>query len=149
MRVNFLFSTYLIKMCQPFQKLFLHLENKARKKCSVKKWAFVVTSTQNHPIIHLFNIIKILNKFKIFKYHRIRKFCNWPQSDRVTSMILSRCHYLVSSMLLSSLENITLHFLCNGYHCSVCLFLSPFVWSILHSEIEAKLQILDTNSQIV
>ena len=28
--------------------------------------AFVVTSTQNHLIVHLFNIIKILNKYKIF-----------------------------------------------------------------------------------
>ena len=37
--------------------------------------AFVVTSTQNHRIIHLFNIIKILNKFKIFQ-DRIRKFSN-------------------------------------------------------------------------
>ena len=27
---------------------------------------FVVTSTQNHWIIHLFNITKILNKFKIW-----------------------------------------------------------------------------------
>ena len=26
--------------------------------------------------MHLFNIIEILNKFKIFKYHRIRKFSN-------------------------------------------------------------------------
>ena len=38
--------------------------------------AFVVTSTQNHWIIHLFNIIKILNKFKIFQDYRIRKFSN-------------------------------------------------------------------------
>ena len=29
--------------------------------------AFVVTLTQNHRIIHLFNIIEILNKFKIFQ----------------------------------------------------------------------------------
>ena len=29
-------------------------------------WAFVVTSTQNHRIIHFFNIIKILKKFKIY-----------------------------------------------------------------------------------
>ena len=38
--------------------------------------AFVVTSTQNHWIIHLFNIIEILNKYKIFQDHRIRKFSN-------------------------------------------------------------------------
>ena len=36
----------------------------------------MVTSNENHQIIHLFNIIKILNKFKIFKYHRIGKFIN-------------------------------------------------------------------------
>ena len=39
-------------------------------------WAFVVISTQNHRIINLFNIIKILNKYKIFQDHRIRKFSN-------------------------------------------------------------------------
>ena len=26
--------------------------------------------------MHLFNIIEILNKFKIFKYHQIKKFIN-------------------------------------------------------------------------
>ena len=36
--------------------------------------AFVVTLTQNHRIIHLFNIIEILNKYKIFQDHRIIKF---------------------------------------------------------------------------
>ena len=34
--------------------------------------ALVVTSNQNHQIIHLFTIIEILNK--IFEYHRIQKF---------------------------------------------------------------------------
>ena len=33
--------------------------------------AFVVTSTGNNQIIHLFKIIEILNKFKIFQNHRI------------------------------------------------------------------------------
>ena len=37
---------------------------------------FVVTWNENHLIIHLFKIIEILNKFKIFKYHRIVKFSN-------------------------------------------------------------------------
>ena len=36
----------------------------------------VVTQTKEHQIIPLFNIIKILNKFKIFKYHPILKFTN-------------------------------------------------------------------------
>ena len=36
--------------------------------------ALVVTSIENHQKIHLFKIIKILIKFKIFKYHRIGKF---------------------------------------------------------------------------
>ena len=34
----------------------------------------VVTSTQNHRKIHLFNIIKRLNKFKIFEHHQIGNF---------------------------------------------------------------------------
>ena len=34
--------------------------------CKCKRWALVVTSNQNHWIIHLFNIFKIFNKFKIF-----------------------------------------------------------------------------------
>ena len=38
--------------------------------------AFVATSTQNHRIVHLFNIIEILNKFKIFQDDRIRRFSN-------------------------------------------------------------------------
>ena len=36
--------------------------------------AFIVTSTQNHWIIHLFSIIEILNKYKIIQDHWIRKF---------------------------------------------------------------------------
>ena len=36
--------------------------------------AFVVTSNQNHQKILLFHNIKILNKFKIFKHHRIGNF---------------------------------------------------------------------------
>ena len=36
----------------------------------------IVTSTQNHQIILLFNIIKIFNKFKIFEYHQIQKYNN-------------------------------------------------------------------------
>ena len=35
-----------------------------------KYGAFVVTKTQNHRIIHLFNIAKILNKHKIFQDHQ-------------------------------------------------------------------------------
>ena len=38
--------------------------------------AFVVTSTQNYWIIYLFDIIEILNKFKIFQDHRMIKFSN-------------------------------------------------------------------------
>ena len=41
-----------------------------------EKRAFVVTSTQNHRINILFNIIEILNKFKNFKNHWIWKFSN-------------------------------------------------------------------------
>ena len=35
-----------------------------------------IKSNENHQIIHLFKIIKILHKFKIFQYHRIGKFIN-------------------------------------------------------------------------
>ena len=35
-----------------------------------------MTSIESHRIIQLFKIIKILNKFKIFKYHQIGKFIN-------------------------------------------------------------------------
>ena len=38
--------------------------------------ALMVTSNQNHQIMHLFNIIEIFNKFKIFEYHRIQNFSN-------------------------------------------------------------------------
>ena len=36
----------------------------------------VVTLIENHRKIHLFKIIQILNKFKIFKYHQIGKISN-------------------------------------------------------------------------
>ena len=36
--------------------------------CSTSFRDFVVTSNENHRIIHLFKIIEILNKFKIFHY---------------------------------------------------------------------------------
>ena len=39
-------------------------------------WDLVVTLNENHWIIHLFDIIKILNKSKIFKYHPIVNFIN-------------------------------------------------------------------------
>ena len=41
-----------------------------------KKFPFCSNIDSNHWIIHLFNIIEILNKFKIFQYHQIRKFSN-------------------------------------------------------------------------
>ena len=46
------------------------------KTCGKNSWGFVVTSTQNHPIKHLYNIIEILFLFKIFEDHRIKKFDN-------------------------------------------------------------------------
>ena len=39
-------------------------------------WDLEVTSIENHQKIHLFKIIKIWNKLKIFKYHRIGNFFN-------------------------------------------------------------------------
>ena len=44
----------------------------SKRNESVKRY-LVVTLNENHLVIHLFNSIKILNKFKIFKYHRIGK----------------------------------------------------------------------------
>ena len=46
----------------------------AKKRLS--KRSFVVTLNQNHGILHLFNIIQILNKFKIFLNHQIKNFSN-------------------------------------------------------------------------
>ena len=41
-----------------------------------KKRDLVVTSNENHQIIHLFKIIKIFHQFKKFEYHRIGNFSN-------------------------------------------------------------------------
>ena len=63
--------------CPPsqFHKL-IKIEKKSVQKCKKRKNAvqvgdLEVTSNENHRIIHLFKIMEILNKFKIFKYHRI------------------------------------------------------------------------------
>ena len=50
-------------------------------------WDLVVTLSENHWIIHLFKIIEILYKFKIFKYHWIRKFSWFIKLER--SLIFS------------------------------------------------------------
>ena len=51
---------------------------KSKQILKVQIWrAFVVTSTQNHRSIHLFNIVEILNKYKISQDHQIRKFSNY------------------------------------------------------------------------
>ena len=49
---------------------FIHHHSKMREN----KGDLVVTSIENNWKIHLFKIIEILNKFKIFKYHWIGKF---------------------------------------------------------------------------
>ena len=36
----------------------------------------IVTSNENHQIIHLFNIIEIFMKFKIFEYYQFQNFSN-------------------------------------------------------------------------
>ena len=51
---------------------FAEVQKKNYKKfkgCKRIWWAFVVTSTQNHQIIHLLNIIEILNKFYLICLH--------------------------------------------------------------------------------
>ena len=35
---------------------------------------YIVTSNENHQIIHLFNIIEIFNKLKIFEDHHIHSY---------------------------------------------------------------------------
>ena len=42
----------------------------------IKESRHTLISIGNHQKIHLFKIIEILNKFKIFKYHLIGKFSN-------------------------------------------------------------------------
>ena len=54
----------------------------------------VVTLNENHQIIHRFKIIEILNKFKIFKYHRIRKFSNL---DFLSEKKTSECSHFFSA----------------------------------------------------
>ena len=64
----------------------------------------VVTSTQNHRIIHLFSIIKILNKFKIFQ-DRIRKFSNnidLRKLDFLSQEKISECSRFVNKDILRS-----------------------------------------------
>ena len=36
----------------------------------------IVTLNENHRIIHLFNVIEIFMKFKIFEYHQFQNFSN-------------------------------------------------------------------------
>ena len=57
-------------------------------------WAFVVTSTQNHWIIHLFNIIEILNKYLF---------------DDFNSMLLSSLDVLVESSHNLNLQKLKLY----------------------------------------
>ena len=67
--------------------------------------AFVVTSTQNHQIKHLLNIIKILNKFKIFKYHPIGKFSNHidlRKLDFLSAEKISECSRFVKKDISQS-----------------------------------------------
>ena len=56
--------------------LVLFVNKRKSGKIDTQTGDLVVTSIENHQKIHLFQIIKILNKFKIFKYHRIIKFSN-------------------------------------------------------------------------
>ena len=81
---RFYFQKIQQYLCFLFQKLFKSKSLAFRKfnHPNPSKFdmlifrAFVVTSTQNHRKIHLFNIIKISNKFKICQDHRIRKYSN-------------------------------------------------------------------------
>ena len=70
--------------------------------------AFVVILTQNHQIIHLFNIIEIINKFKIFKYHRIGKFSiniDLRKQDFLSAEKMSECYGFVNKDISQGLFN--------------------------------------------
>ena len=74
----------------------------------MKQGAFVVTSTQNHRIIHLFNIMEILNKYKIFQDHRIRKFCNnidLRKLDFLSAEKISERSRFVNKVLIQEIKN--------------------------------------------
>ena len=75
-------------------------------------WAFVVTSTQNHQIIHLFNIIEILNKFIIVDVLQKMAFIYFDhyigqKAGAVTYFFLTKspvfrngcCYQILNSML--------------------------------------------------
>ena len=66
--IVFIVSHQMLKLKNSFKKVKNQVENIFG--------ALVVTSTQNHWIIHLFDIIETLNKFTIFQDHWIRKFSN-------------------------------------------------------------------------
>ena len=71
---SFLSAFLFVRLFSVYYSWYLHICF-TRKHCS--SWrAFVVTSDRNHRKIHLFNIIQILNKFKIFKHHGIGNFSN-------------------------------------------------------------------------
>ena len=92
----------------------LNHDNKSWKIASpwllVCSWVFYVLILRlesniewGSPIMHLFKIIEILNKFKIFKYHGIRKFSNisilpepiiWPITMNFRWLFLERCNRL-------------------------------------------------------
>ena len=61
------------------------------------KGAFVVTSTQNHRIIHLFNIIEILNKFKISS---LQISCSiWKFDKNIAGILDFLCYSLFTFFL--------------------------------------------------
>ena len=64
--------------------------------------------TQKHRIILLFNIIKILNKFKILEYHRIQKFTNntdWRKQNFLSEEKISHPSRFVNKNFLQSWFN--------------------------------------------
>ena len=75
-------------MLDHFQKDF----SKSGFQKTIKR-DLVVTSIENQQIIHLFNIIKILNNFKIFKNHRIGKFIN-NMDFRKLDFLSAYCYHL-------------------------------------------------------
>ena len=82
------------------------------KKCffrPLKMGDLVVTSIENHRIIHLFNIIKIFNKLKIFDYHLIQNFSknvDLRKQDFLSQEEISHLSLFVNKDVLRSWINI-------------------------------------------
>ena len=85
------------KPFNPFQLIKLSPKEKRWAAIVYSIRAFVVTSTQNHRIIHLFNIIEILNKFKISS---LQISCSiWKFDKNIAGILDFLCYSLFTFFL--------------------------------------------------